>query len=311
MYGASPEKFTLPLIGDLLITAPLAYWLVARTQKVSFYSVARIALIGLLIATFLLTGRARTVVLEWRRWLAPIAEIGVIGYIVWRFVGANRKEKESGGPKPDFLFTTRQVLTELTGSVRAANILASEVAVFHYVFARGEVRPADNTTTFSNFRKSGIFMVLYAFLGIFLIETLGMHFLLSIWSRAAAWTITVLSIYSCLQLLGHIRAMRARPVRLDEHALVIRHGLMGGDVTIPYDLISSVALAGRIAPKDNHLKVALIKGMEKHTIELRTISRVRVIRAFGILKDTDHLLLCVDEPAAFLEKLNERINKNA
>ena len=309
MYQSNPDRFAMPLLADLLLTAPFAYWVVARKQKVSAYALARVAFLGLLIATLLLTGRDQTMVREWRRWLAPMTEISVIGYIVWRFVQAGRKDRSEGKTKLDFLFTTRKVLTEFTGNPRVANVLASEVAVFHYVFAWRKPTATDQLTTFSNFRKSGIVPVLYAFLGIFFVETLGMHFLLSVWSRTAAWIVTALSVYSCLQLLGHIRAMRARPIRLDDTELVIRHGLMGGDVTIPYSMVRSVTLSGRAVPKEDHLKIALLKSMEKQTIELQTTEPVRVIRAFGLQKDTEHLLLCIDEPEIFLERLKHHLTK--
>ena len=311
MYRAHPERFTLPLLADLTLTAPLAYWLVARKQRVTAYALIRIAFLGLLIATLLLSGRDQVMVREWRQWLVPIAEVSIIGYIIWRFVQAGRRNRSEGKAEQDFLFTTRQVLREFTGNPRAANILATEIAMFHYVFTKRKPVVADNQTTFSNFRKSGIILVLYAFLGIFVVETLGMHFLLSVWSRTAAWIVTALSAYSCLQLLGHIRAMRARPIRLEENGLVVRHGLMGGDVTIAYERIASLTPAGTKPPEEDHLKIALIRGMEKHTIELRTTSPVRVIRAFGIEKESDLLLLCIDEPTAFLEHIHHRIHKNA
>jgi hypothetical protein len=307
MYQTRPERFTVPLLCDLMITAPLVYWLIGRNQKMSAYAMVRIALLGLLMATLLLSGRDRTMVLQWRRWLAPLAEIAVIGYIIWRFVTAGRKDHAEGKQRRDFIFTARQVLTEFTGHPRAANILASEVAVFYYAFAPRKATAADRINTFSNYQKSGIILVLYAFLGIFLVETIGMHFLVSIWSRIAAWAITALSMYSCLQLIGHIRALSARPIRLEENVLLIRHGLMGGDAVIPYDMIISAALTSRTIPKEDHLKIALVKGMEKHTIEIRTTIPVCVIRAFGIQKNADRLLLCIDEPEIFLEKLTEHL----
>jgi len=309
VFQASPQRFTGPLLCDLLITAPLLYWLIGRKQNVSAYAVLRVTLLGLLIATLLLSGQERTMVLQWRRWLAPLAEIAVIGYIIWRFVKAGRIDQAEGKHRQDFLFSTRRVLTELMGHPRAANIIASEVAVFYYAFASRKAREADQVNTFSNHKKSGIILVLYAFLGIFLVETLGMHFLVSIWSGTTAWIITALSIYSCFQLIGHIRALPARPIRLEENALVIRHGLLGGDVTIPYNLLKSVVIAARSIPKEDHLKIALVKGMEKHTIDIRTNTPVRVIRAFGIQKETDRLLLCIDEPEVFLEKLSEHLSK--
>ena len=304
-YQSSPGKFTLPLLLDLTFTAPLAYVLVARKNTASAYAVLRIFMAGLIMGMALIARTDRSLAIGLKTWVAPLVEALLIGFIIWRFQRAGKAVRKSGIPD-DFLFQCRQILTPVLGNARASHILSSEIAVFYYAFAPLRQK-ADQKASFSNHRKNGIILVLSAFLGIFIVETLGMHFLLSAWSLTAAWVVTVLSMYTCLQLFAHLRAMVMRPVMFTEDGLVIRHGLMGGDVVIDWGNIQSVCASSKEPAGKHHLKVALIRGMEKHSVDLQTKEPVNVIRAFGIWKTTSHLLLCIDKPIPFIQGVREKI----
>jgi hypothetical protein len=308
VFRQHPERLTLAIMGDLLLTAPLAYWLLSSKPKPSLYSLFKIALLGLLVATFLLTGQNRDMVMHWRKLIAPVTEIAVVGFVVWKFIQARRNPTNEPNTT-DFLATSRQVLTGIFGNEKIGAVVSSEVAVFHYLLNWKRPKPADHITTFTTYKQSGVIIVLYAFLGIFAIETMGMHFLLSAWKKPVAWVVTILSAYSCLQLLGHIRAQKARKTVLSEDALIVRHGLLGGDAIIPYALITEIKAAGKSVPKEKFLKVALLRSMEKQTISVKTSTPITVIRAFGIHTDSNHLLLCVDDPNIFLERVTEKMDR--
>jgi hypothetical protein len=106
--------------------------------------------------------------------------------------------------------------------------LPAEIAVFHYAFCSRTSENKNDETAFTVYKENGIILLLATFLCLFTIETIGMHFIFMMWSRNAAWVLTGLSFYTCLQLFEHIRALKARPVRIVGGKLLLRNGLMGG-----------------------------------------------------------------------------------
>jgi L-rhamnose isomerase len=137
-------------------------------------------------------------------------------------------------------------------------------------------------------------------MGLFLVEAMGLHFLVAIWSPVAAWVLTALSIYTCLQLAAHIRALRFRPIEVGAQQLYLRNGLLGGEVALPFNLIESVfcSTGNQVPPGAVHL--SLLKSMEKHNVCIRLKEKITIIKAFGITRKADAILLHVDGPQTFI-----------
>ncbi len=137
--------------------------------------------------------------------------------------------------------------------------------------------------------------MLGTFLSLFIIETTGMHFVFLIWSKTAAWILTLLSTYSCLQLFAHIRAVKARPIFVGEHELKLHNGL-AGDAIVPYHLIERLEL-NKQKPVDGTIQhLGLIKGMEGHNCILFLKEQLVIHGLFGIEKTCNTILFNCDQP---------------
>lgn len=184
------------------------------------------------------------------------------------------------------------------------------------------------TNSFTTYKTNGILLILGVFCCCFVVETVGVHFLLAMWNKKLAWIITALSAYTVLQLYAHMRAVKARPVLVTDRLLLLRNGLIA-DVSVNFDNIEYIeskparfGSAQRVSiqsinkppvtvqPVDTNIqpiKLALFKSFENHNILIRLRQPVQVHRPFGIRQKTDTLLFFVDRPEIFLPIVETKI----
>ena len=294
-----PDKFSIAITLDLLVTAPLVYFFLIRKTSVSKFTVLRVFMIGVFVATILLSNINSPVFSFVKTWVAPLIELTLIGYIIWKFYTANRLWKNSHEAKPDFLIYCREILRSVIGNEKIASAIASEVSVFYYIFSRKD-KGIDNITKFSSYRENGIVPILYTILGVLIIETSGMHFLFLMWSKTAAWILTGLSFYTCLQLFAHIRAIGNRSHTISVGKILFRNGLLGGDALVSIKNISKLEIINSSSNIENAVRLTLLK-FEKPNVAVYFKEPVEIIKAFGIKKYSKTLLVRVDNVKEFVK----------
>lgn len=287
------------ILFDLIITAPLFYLVAIWGSKISKLSVLRIVTLGIIVAGLILDTKNLVYLRNIKFWLAPIIEFIIIFYVARFFINENKKRKKYNSPSSDFLTLCRIATTKFLGNEILANIISSELAVFYYSFFSWSSNSIDYKNRFSNYKQNGILIVLYAIFSILIIETIGMHFLLRLYSKILAWIISGISIYSCLQIFGHIRAIKSRPVILADDCLEIHNGL-AGDAIINYNNIESIELTKQVPTEKVAVKIALLKGLENHNVVINLKSSILVYKFFGIKKQCNSVLFFVDKPDLFV-----------
>lgn len=179
----------------------------------------------------------------------------------------------------------------------------------YYVFLGSRDKTIDNETKFTSYKENGVAILLWTILSIFLIETTGMHFLLSLWSKTIAWVLTGLSFYTCLQVFAHIKAVKARPIIINKDSLEIHNGL-SGDAYIQFDNIEKFELSKKKPQDRNTIKIELLKGLENHNIVVYLKKPIQVTKIFGIKKSTDTVLFYVDKSKEFSKALTLGLTNN-
>lgn len=314
-FRLHPEQLSIAITLDMLVTAPLLYFLLIRNSAISKMTVLRVFIVGILLAGMIFNNQSNLFLHIVKVWISPVIECVVICMVLRKFYYANREYKANAGKGKnatyyiDFFSHCRTVLKEVTGGEKAGNILSSEVAVFYYAFFSKKTKQADNSSSFQSYKKNGVLLLLVTFLCLFLIETAAMHFLIRIWSTKAAWILTTLSFYTCLQLFAHIKAVKARPVTIDGHLLQLRNGL-AGDATVLISNIEKIELTGKMVPGKLVVKLGLTKTLEEHNVALYLKQPVLVTRFFGIQKKALVILFFVEHPQAFFSAANGALNNN-
>jgi hypothetical protein len=308
IYQTNKQSLSLPILFDLLVTAPILYYLVIRKTRVASTTVIRVFLIGLLVASWLMEKNGPTILIGIKQWVAPVLELLVIGSLCWSF-RSNRSILRKEGFEPDFLVFCQKLMTQVLGNKKAGLLIASEISVIYYALSFGRTQPVDKERTFSYHQKNGILLVLGTFLSLFLIETTGMHFVFLLWSKTAAWILTLLSIYSCLQLFAHMRAVKARPIFVGEHELKLHNGL-AGDAIVSYHLIERLELNKQTPIGRTIQHLGLIKGMEGHNCVLYLKEHLVINGLFGIEKTCNTILFNCDQPNELEAAINNHTRFN-
>ena len=308
-FKANSNLLSNAILIDILVVAPFIYFLAIRKSNVSKLTVARIFIIGLLVAGFILNSHSNAFLQIIKTWISPVIEGVVIFFVASKFYLANKKVTAANTNKLDFLIHCRTVMFQVTGNEKFATIISSEIAVLYYAFLSSKDKTIDYETKFSSYKENGVGIVLWAILLIFLIETTGMHFLFTLWSKTMAWILTGLSFYTCIQLFAHIKAVKARPIIINKDSLEIHNGL-AGDASIQFDNIEKFELSKKIPLNRNPIKIALLKGLENHNVVVYLKTPIQVTKIFGIKKNTDTVLFYVDQSKEFSKALTLRLTNN-
>ena len=287
---------------DILIISPFIYFIAIRKSSISKLTVTRVFIIGLLVAGFILNTHSNAVLHAIKIWITPIIEGIVIYFIGRKFYVINKNAKEENADKSDFLMHCRSIMSEVTGNEKFGNIVSSEIAVLYYAFLGRKDKTIDNKIKFTSYKENGVAIVLWVFLSMFLLETIGMHFLLSMWNTTVAWVLTGLGLYTCIQLFAHIKAVKARPIIINSNALEIHNGL-AGDAYIEFDNIEKFEYSTKIPQDRNGIKISLLKAMEEHNVVVYLKKPIEVTKVFGIKKTTDTVLFYVDNSKDFSNAL--------
>lgn len=309
-FKGHPDLFSNAILIDILVVAPIIYFLAIRKSAVSKWTVLRVFVSGLVVVGLILKSQSNIFLHLLETWFYPLLEGGLIFFIVRKFYIAGNKAKEENTNAPDFLTHCRLVMSEVFGNAKFGNIISSEIAVMYYAFFIGRNKKIDYKHRFSSYKENGIAIVLWVILFIFLIETSGVHFLVRIWNHTFAWVLTGLSLYTCIQLFAHIRAIKARPIIINSDALEIHNGL-AGDAIIQFGNIDKFELSKKVPEGRNSIKIALLKKFENHNIVVYLKTPIQVTKVFGIQKNADAVLFYVDKSKEFEKALNLQMDKNS
>jgi hypothetical protein len=296
------------MLVDMLVLAPLIYFLAIRKSSVSNLTVIRIFLVGLMVACLILNSQTNPFLHVLKIWVSPLIEFGFIFFIVSKFYIANKRVKVNH-PQIDFLTHCRALMLEVIGNEKFGNLISAEIATFYYAFIAKKDKDIDYKTKFTAYKESGISAVLWAFMMIILVETTGLHFLLILWSKTFAWMLSGLSLYTVIQLFAHFRALKARPITIHTDALEIHHGL-SGDAYISFENIESFEMTKKIPLNRNVVSLMLIKKLEEHNMVVYLKKPIEVNKLLGMKKTTDTVLFCVDQVEDFAKALKLKLNNN-
>lgn len=310
-FAAENELLSTGILADLLVTAPLVYLLAIRKSDVSKLTVIRVFIIELLFASIILHAHSGVVLKFIKTWISPMIELYVVSVVCRKFYVANKKAKASDTDRIDFLLHCRSVVFDVFGNRKIANVISSEVAVIYYALFGKKEKCIDYKTRFTSYKENGLLLILGVVLFVFLIETSGVHFLLSIWNSTVAWIITGVSLYTCLQLFAHIRAIKARPVIIRKDSFEVHHGL-AGDAFFEFQNIEKIELSNKKPGGRQAVKISLLSGLENHNVVVYLKTPIEVTKVFGIKRSSDTVLFFVDRPKEFLDvvtNLMEHCNK--
>jgi hypothetical protein len=235
-FAGNPDVLAWAVTFDLVITIPLLYYIVViRSRAAGPVTIAPVFAACATIAAIVLPRGYQQTLHDIRFLVAPLEVITIV--LLVRRLSAMRHHEGSS----DLYTRIDSAARHILGDNRAAGFVASEVAIIWYAFA-GWNRKADvppGTRGFTVHERSGWGSIVASIIVLIVAESIGLHLLVQLWSRTAAWIVTSLDVYGLLWLLGDYNALRLRPSLIDGDVLRIRYGLRWS-VTISRDQIDSI-----------------------------------------------------------------------
>ena len=299
------DVLSLAISIDLLFIVPLIYFLFIRKDAIPNTTVVPIMLLGFLLGSIFLPQQQQTYLAIFKTWFLPVIEISVLSYIVFKIRKAVRLFKGNANGEVDFytslIVTCKEILPK-----KVVHPFASEIAVFYYGFFHWKKRKL-KMGEFSYHRNTGTQALLAVLIFIIAIETVVLHVLIARWNEIAALVLSILSVYSALQVFGIIKSLGKRPIVVGEDKLSLRYGILS-NAEIKLSEISSVEYYKKEIDKKGEIKKFSPLGeLEEHNILLKFKSAQFSKGLYGAAKSFEQLVLFVDEPEVFKETIESRI----
>ncbi|MGB3182108.1 MAG: hypothetical protein WBB45_12010 [Cyclobacteriaceae bacterium] len=295
---ALTPPLAMGILYDLTLLSPLIYLLLIRNKDIPRITAVPVFIIGLVVATLLLPTDT-THYLTIRNVVLPLVELTVLGFITFQAVRAARVYRKVSAGEADFLTAFRRSAMELIPYRRVADIFTTEAGMLYYALFAWRFRKSSSEGGYTSHQKSGSVALFAVIIFLILAETFVLHILLVRWSVVAAWVMSGLSMYSAVQLLGHVKAMITRRSYLSPSHIHLRYGLFG-DVSIPVADVSRVEVSGKdISGIEGSAKLSLLGDLEGHNVILHLESPASLTGPYGISKVFTCLGVFIDDSSGF------------
>jgi len=303
-FKSHPDIFSLAVMVDLVIIAPVACFLIVRLKRaLTWQSLFSYMALGGLVSAFLLRGTqtGKSLVA-----FAISLELLLLAFFTTKvvsFVNRVRTGLKAGEPLEQAL---RQSLEAAYGQSLAAPLLRLSLTEFFLIyygifgwFRRSQTSNSVRPSTFS-YHRSYDTTTLLAIVVILLFEAVPLHLLVNEWSSIAAWVLTVLELYTLLWLLGDYQALRLKPIEFTATHLHLYKGLRWQ---------TDVALSNivEITPAEFEVPEGCLDFSLSKTPQflLRMDKPIVVYGLFGQEREASCVSISVDDPQRFQAHLQQ------
>jgi hypothetical protein len=298
----------LAITVDLTLGIPLLYYLVfVRPRRVAPMTLAPVCIASVVLAQQILPA-AQHAYLAYVAVLVPVLEALVLLGAVLK---ARRVVQYYRRVRPTTVYASDALEASIRHSFGASPwvaVLVTELSLPYYVvygwFHRFTPTQADQLVL-PYHRTSGYGAVVGLLTILIGLETLGFHLLIQHWSAPLAWSLTLLSLYSLLWIMGDYHAARLHPIILTPEQVHIRTGLRWR-IDVAWTAIAAVQMGMPRTRLHSYVNAA-VYGEPQLVLHLK-----EPVMAYGILgmrKSVRHIGLTVDDPRRFHAEVTQRLQE--
>lgn len=301
-YFPFDQALSIGIIADLILTFPIFYLGVIWHTKIPKTTVVFVLFIGVLMGSFLLPKEEQIYLDAVKFYFIPIIEIIILAYLVYKVY---KIQKTTPKTKHFDFYTQLLNITKQLFPERIAYFAASELSILYYCFFCWKAVVLRNSQ-FSYHRKNGSAALLWALIMLLIVETIVLHLIIELYSPLLAWILTILSIYTCFQVLSLIKSMQQRPIEVVDGKLWLKYGTLC-DTQIPLSMILRVTDFDHSQQKEDIPRLSPLGELESPNLCLTFKETVVIRTAFGQKKTVNQLLVVIDEVEQFKKYLKNRL----
>jgi len=305
IFQMNPDKLTIGITLDLLVTVPFIYYLLIRKTNIPKTTIVPIIILGVLICSIILPQENQQYLGLFKTWILPLIELLVLSYVIYNVRKGIKFYKQKKELSFDFFTTLKSTCNEILPKKIVFPVI-TEIAVFYYGFIYWKKRDL-KANEFSYHKNSGTITLLIAIIFIVAIETFVLHNLLIKWSSIAAWILTFLSIYSGIQIFGFLKSMYKRPIIIENNKLFLRYGIMN-ETTIDIRNIESIEVTSKDVELNKETrKLSILGELESHNIIIKLKEENTLIGLYGIKRKFKNIIFHIDDKNEFKNRINNAI----
>ncbi|WP_421977274.1 hypothetical protein [Roseivirga seohaensis] len=226
-FKEMPSLLAMASTLDVTLLIPGIYFLFIRKSTIPKITVIPVFVLCFITASILLP-KEHQQTLSVIEYAIPVIELFVIGFTIYnirKIVKAYNLQKGESGHL-GFIETVNQATENAFGKGVFANVLATEISIFHYAILGWKKKvEAETAKHFSYHRENGYVAFMVTITLALIAETVILHIWIADWNSILAWILTGISIYSSFFLMGDLNAARLRPIFFTDEGIVFRAGL--------------------------------------------------------------------------------------
>ncbi len=179
--------------------------------------------------------------------------------------------------------------------------------MFYYAFFSGKVKKQNYQYEFTYHKDNTAVSLYWAFIILTLVETGIIHYLLFIYNfHWINGILLLVNLYTLVFFLGHIRAMKAKPIVLDNHSITLNNGLFISEKILIHEIEKIYAYSENIKIQDA-LKIGLIGKLEPMNVVIEFKIEKSITLIYGIKRTAKNITFHVDDYLRFLEIVNSEM----
>jgi len=302
LFQIHASELSVGITIDFILTIPVAYFFLIRKRSIPKITVVPVFVLGIIIASFILPIDQQGYLTLAKVWLIPIIELTVVSVLIYNVRKLIQRFKIEKNITLDFYDAIKQVAKEILPG-KVAFVFATEIAMIVYAFFKWK-KTKISSIHFTNYKDNGVIALLSIIIFMVIVETFVLHLLIARWSPIAAWILSIASIYTGVQILGHLKALLLRSTTIVEGTLYLRYGILG-DVKVAIENIEKVVCTNEVFEVENKevKNLSLLRDLEGHNIAMYFKEPVILQQAYGFTKKADVLLLHIDDHRHFSETI--------
>lgn len=301
-FQTAPSELSIGILLDLIITIPLVYYLLIRKTKIPRFTIIYPFLIGIVVAGFILPREHQSLLSTIKYFAIPVIEFGVLSMIIYKMISLKKTLNKTEGA--DFYDRVLIACHEVFPN-RIGKILATEIAVIYYFWALPKKTEKRNFE-FTGYKKSGIRTTVSVLLFMLVAETAVVHLLVAQWSHTVAWVLSLIGIYTIIQIIAILRSMSQRFISIDQEneCIQLKYGF-GAQTRIPFNDIESIEQTRKsVNEEKGHVALSLFDLLDTHNIIIKLRNENTLHKVYGMKKKYTSIAVFVDEVDLFVNEFN-------
>jgi len=292
---------------DFLVVIPLIYFLLIRKKEISKKSIFTLILLGLFTASFILPKENQHLIDVLKLYVLPLVEVFLFVFLILKTRKIIKKLKDIKDISLDFYEIIRKICNDILPS-GISTIFAAEISVIYYGLFSWK-RKILKENEFSYHKEGTAVSLVLGFLLVVSVEVFVTHSMMKMGNKSFSIILTILSIYTFLQVISVLKSLAKRPVFIDvkKQQVKLKFGILA-NANIPFKNIKCIEVSTKELSEKSTIKYFSPFGSAAgHNIIINLKEEFKFESFYGFKKKAISLAIFIDDKNTFVRVLENEI----